>query len=301
MKRESLELFACPRDRASPLLLTTLDPGTDVESGALTCPRCATAWPIRDGVANFLLLERGDTARTKESEIRAREQELQWPSRRLERYERRLEAESVLARLRPNPRDILLDAGCGLGVITTRIAATGARVFATDFAQARLGVLLGHLRRTDQVEPAVADVNHLPFRPATFTRIVSTQVLEHLPTRELRRAFVCRLYDLLSPGGSLVLTVYNHDRTRRRTGKPREGHHRSGIFYHCYDPDELRDDVQPFRIAELCGIRHQFRGSYKLQFFARLGALGARIDHALEASRLSLAYGSLLLVHGVKE
>jgi hypothetical protein len=169
-----------------------------------------------------------------------------------------------------------------------------------DFAQARLRVLLRHLRPPDQVEPAVADVDHLPFRPATFARIVSTQVLEHVPTRELRRTFVCRLYDLLSAGGSLVVTVSNHARTRRRTGTPREGRHRSGIFHHCGDRDQRRDDLPPFRIAELCGIRHRFSGSYALEFVARLGALGARIDHAFEASRLSLAYGSLLPVHGVK-
>lgn len=302
MHSDSMNWWACPRDGHYPLVLSTSDGAADeVREGGLLCPRCGNTYAIRDGIPDFLLFEDEESAQLKQDELDSRERELDWPTEMREVYESRLEADSVLARLQPSAQDRVLDAGCGLGRITRRVLDSGATVVAADFSRARLKVLRAHTAPADRVELAVADANHLPLRPNSFTKILCTQVLEHLPTPELRRAFIGELFELLVPGGELVLTVYNFDQAKRRRGLPREGKHESGIFYHCYEPRELRADLQGFEVREVCGIRHYLRGSYKLKIFPRLGRLGHAIDRALEGiPALSLRYGSLLLAHAVK-
>ncbi len=157
------------------------------------------------------------------------------------------------------------------------------------------------MRAAHSFDLAIAELNHLPFVPGTFTKILSTQVLEHLPTAKLRRAFIGRLLDLLAPGGALVLTVYNYDAGKQRFGEPKEGFHDSGIFYHCYDAAELRAEMNGGQVQEICGICHHLRGTYKLKLFPRLGSLGCWFDHMLEKiPAVSLRYGSLLLARVVK-
>jgi SAM-dependent methyltransferase len=299
MRIDSLSLWACPRDGHFPLTLSAPEaPAADIRAGALTCPRCGSAYPIRDGIPDFLLLEEDESGRIKRMELESREQELDWPTEFQQVYESRVEAEAVLARLQLSPHDLMLDAGCGFGRITRRALDTGAEVVAADFSFARLRTLRTHTGPGDRVELAVADANHLPLRPATFTKILSTQVLEHLPAPDLRRAFVRKLLELLKPGGALVLTAYNFDEAKRRRGEPAEGYHNSGVFYHCYNAAELRADLQDFEVKEITGIRHYMRGMYKLR---RSGRVGYAVDHLLEKMpALSLRFGSLLLAHAVK-
>ena len=234
MRTDSLSLWACPRDGHFPLTLSAPEaPAADIRAGALTCPRCGSAYPIRDGIPDFLLLEEDESGRIKRMELESREQELDWPTEFQQVYESRVEAEAVLARLQLSPHDLMLDAGCGFGRITRRALDTGAEVVAADFSFARLRTLRTHTGPGDRVELAVADANHLPLRPATFTKILSTQVLEHLPAPDLRRAFVRKLLELLKPGGTLVLTAYNFD--EENGGRANGGELSQLVFYHCYN------------------------------------------------------------------
>lgn len=302
MHTDTLQRWACPRYGHYPLGLDIEQAeGDEICTGSLTCPQCGGVYEIRSGIPDFLVFEDDESAQLKRTELESRQHELEWPTELREVYEAQLEAEAVLARLCPTSEDHVLDAGCGFGRITCQILESGARVTAIDFSRTRLELLRQHTNRLDRVALAVADANHLPLQPNTFSKVISTQVLEHLPTPELRQAFLRKLFDSLVPGGELVLTVYNYDHSKQRRNYPREGYHDSGIFYHCYMPAELQTELSDFEVHEICGIRHYLKGSYKLKLFARLGRLGYAIDHAVEKiPALSLRYGSLLLAHAVK-
>lgn len=124
---------------------------------------------------------------------------------------------TILEYLAPiTAEDVILDAGCGEGFyVMLLLELTPARVIGIDanprlITQARTWVgenpsnPLGVNPRT---ELRVGDVSSVPFPDRTFTKIICSEVLEHLPDpmtalRELRR--------VLRPGGTLAVTVPNH-------------------------------------------------------------------------------------------
>ena len=54
MKRDLLDILACPEDK-SPLRLTEIESdGDEVVTGTLTCTQCDTEYPIEDSIPNLL-------------------------------------------------------------------------------------------------------------------------------------------------------------------------------------------------------------------------------------------------------
>ena len=104
--------------------------------------------------------------------------------------------EPHVARLLGDIRSLsVLDVGCGTGRHAVRLAEQGARVTGVDFSAG----MLGKARQKPGAEK-VTFVEHnitepLPFAPASFYRVLSCLVLDHVPDvkaffAELRR--VCR-------------------------------------------------------------------------------------------------------------
>jgi 2-polyprenyl-3-methyl-5-hydroxy-6-metoxy-1,4-benzoquinol methylase len=235
----------------------------------------------------------------QQRERQRREHVVTFAADRRLRYEWRVEDEAVLRRLRPRPGERILDAGCGIGRLTSRILRAGARVVALDFAHARLRHLRLHAPPASPgaLVLAQADLTRLPLAPAAaFDAIVCTQVLEHLPTPQARQSLLAAFRALLRPGGRLLLTVYNYSEPWRRRGEPKQGIHPSGIFYHAYNAQELAAELSGFALCELCGVINLLPHTYRL--FPLLGPLGRAFDH--RASRhpaLSHKWGHLLLAH----
>ncbi|MGH9474847.1 MAG: class I SAM-dependent methyltransferase [Terriglobales bacterium] len=225
-----------------------------------------------------------------------RERVLSYRATRRTRYEWRVEREAVMARLRPHSGLRVLDAGCGIGRISLAALGAGAEVVAVDFAFARLRQLRQQAPAWARLRVCQADLTRLPVRAAQFEAIVCTQVLEHLPGAAGRRALLAAFARLLLPGGRLLLTVYNHSCAWRRRGLPREGVHESGIFYHCYEADELRSELADFEVLELCGVSNLLPHTWRL--FPLLGPLGRFLDHRAEGNpAVSQDCGQLLLAH----
>jgi SAM-dependent methyltransferase len=145
------------------------------------------------------------------------------------------------------------------------------------------------------VDRVRASVTEMPLRDRTFDAALSTQVLEHLPSAQLREAFVTELARVLKPGGRLVLTAYNWNAGRRAKGIPKEGFHKSGIFYHCFDRQELEQ-----ALASQFIIRRMWSVGVLLPFTYRLTRrLGRRIvywDRLWRAQRSAMPYAEVLLV-----
>jgi uncharacterized protein YbaR (Trm112 family) len=54
MKKDLMEVLACPVCKGSLQLKTELERGDDVIEGTLTCPACKEDFPIHDSIPNLL-------------------------------------------------------------------------------------------------------------------------------------------------------------------------------------------------------------------------------------------------------
>lgn len=115
--------------------------------------------------------------------------------------------------LRLGPRDVMLDLGCGFGRHAYGAAARGARVIASDLSLDELSDIAsttfamhqsGELADLGAVGLTAGDACRLPFGDASFTRIVASEVLEHI---EDDRLALRELVRVLQPGGMLAVTV----------------------------------------------------------------------------------------------
>jgi len=114
-----------------------------------------------------------------------------------------------LERLKVRRGEILLDAGCGEGRHCFGAIERGARVVGLDLDRASLAKAAGALRyRGAELGRLGAmlqgDTFHLPFRDATFDKVICSEVMEHVhdftgAARELAR--------VLKPGGLAAVTI----------------------------------------------------------------------------------------------
>jgi SAM-dependent methyltransferase len=114
-----------------------------------------------------------------------------------------------LERLRVGPGDLLLDAGCGEGRHCFGALARGARVVGLDLDRASLRAARGPLRARGRELSRLASVLQgdafaLPFREASFDRVICAEVMEHVHDY---RAAARELARVLKPGGRLAVTI----------------------------------------------------------------------------------------------
>ena len=107
---------------------------------------------------------------------------------------------------------------------------------------------LGHL-------PLVqADLCHLPFADGVFDRVVSCQVLEHVPGEAARRQAVSELARVVRTGGTLALSAYKHSLFTRAFAK-KEGQHDGGIPFFRFTRRELRALLATaFEVQSVTGV-----------------------------------------------
>jgi 2-polyprenyl-6-hydroxyphenyl methylase / 3-demethylubiquinone-9 3-methyltransferase len=99
---------------------------------------------------------------------------------------------------------LVLDAGCGGGLVARELAAAGATVVGMD----RSGGSLRVARRAvgTPLRPVQGRLERLPFADEAFQVVVAADVLEHVPDLPAATAELARV---LAPGGSLVFDTIN--------------------------------------------------------------------------------------------
>jgi len=108
------------------------------------------------------------------------------------------------------PAGSLLDAGCGDGRFLAALAklpTCPARLVGCDISERILKTASAAVERSGRAAELVrANLELLPFPDASFERVLSVQVIEHLlePTAGIRE-----LARVLQPGGKLVLSTDN--------------------------------------------------------------------------------------------
>jgi len=114
-----------------------------------------------------------------------------------------------------SPEDILLDVGCGEGGITSFCGRTGAHIILSDMDPDRVAVATARLADTcaRKVESWVADASALPLPDGACSRIICTEVLEHVDDPQAVLAEMIRvgrsgaLYLITAPGGEVELAL----------------------------------------------------------------------------------------------
>jgi ubiquinone/menaquinone biosynthesis C-methylase UbiE len=111
--------------------------------------------------------------------------------------------------LDPKAGSVVLDAGCGTGVHSIRVANLGFKVHAIDISD----VVLQEAKRNaqqagvaDKIEFQQADLTKLQFADSSFESIFSWGVIIHIPPIDQALSELVRI---LVPGGRLALQITN--------------------------------------------------------------------------------------------
>ncbi|NTF85447.1 class I SAM-dependent methyltransferase [Rhizobium rhizogenes] len=97
----------------------------------------------------------------------------------------------ILDRLKPSQGDVILDLGCGYGLISQYISQkTGAKVVGVDLSQSAISYANSISGDDENLEFHVMDIGDLKFPQGTFTHIISIDTVYYAPSLEaLLRSF----------------------------------------------------------------------------------------------------------------
>jgi 2-polyprenyl-3-methyl-5-hydroxy-6-metoxy-1,4-benzoquinol methylase len=107
-------------------------------------------------------------------------------------------------------QEIVVDAGCADGRIAIELAKQAQKIYAIDHSPKSIKVLNDRLEQhpelAKKIEPLVGDISNALFAQESIDRIISIQVLQHVPTESERLNTLSAFYGYLRPRGKLLLT-----------------------------------------------------------------------------------------------
>jgi ubiquinone/menaquinone biosynthesis C-methylase UbiE len=128
-----------------------------------------------------------------------------WFSTALGRTVWRYELKALLDLLKPRPGELILDAGCGTGILARELSGRGTAVVGVDLSAAMLAAARRNTEGTG-VTLLQADINALPFSRSFFDAAVCFTALEFAGAPE---SVLGEIWRVLKPGGRLVIGVLN--------------------------------------------------------------------------------------------
>jgi len=265
MTRGGLDLLSCPDGCCSAIEVAEGRWERDnLDKGVLACGQCGRRFAVEEGIARMLPADLASASPASTStESEKKRTEMQARDAQVGDYDRMwhlnlfglIEIPAMLANLSLRRDHLLLEAGCGTGRMTPKFAARSRHLVCIDFSWESLRACRIKLRRKGitNVDLVQADICRLPLRSGAFDRVVSGQVLEHIPTEEAREAAVADLARVLKPGGNLVISAYQYSSLTRLFCE-KEGEHAGGIPFFRFTREELRGLLsRHFRVESVTG------------------------------------------------
>jgi SAM-dependent methyltransferase len=263
---------------------------------SILCRKCKKEYEVKNGIIIFLKPALLDELR--KSEIHSRDASAHhYDCRLAPRFEK--EVVSTLRTIGNVEGKKVIEYGAGTGRLTKEYAGKAGQVIASDFSFRSLEILAENLPKASNVGLVCADATSLKLSPNTFDIAIATQFYEHLPSAELRAAFLDGCSTALVRGGVYVSTTYHYEFRMRMKGVPQEGMHQTGIFYHYFTEAELLRDLSPY-----FDVVNRRPIDITLPFEARLRLpfrLGGMISRFCERVPIIRNFGHLLLVLAKKK
>ncbi len=176
----------------------------------------------------------------------------------------RARARIIFRFIKDTPRTArILDAGAGYGIYALTLAEQGYSVDAIDLERERTDALRARKRERptldERIRTYTGSITELPFKDGSYDLIICSDVIEHI--KDDARA-VGELARVLSPGGTMIITVPYHSKNNERI-YPMFGHERPG-----YTVEEMKRVITPYKLSiEQVSCYEYMLGSFLFKMF----------------------------------
>ncbi|MCL6690048.1 class I SAM-dependent methyltransferase [Pseudomonas sp. R3.Fl] len=178
------------------------------------------------------------------------------------------------------PEDTVLDVGCGNGGNVHFCAMRGARIIVADIDAEKIEATRQRLQESAarSVECLVTDSAPLPIPDASVSRVVSTEVIEHVDDP---RAFLAELVRVGQPGALYLLSAPHPSSEELQRGFAADDYFRKPNHVRVIDEQQFRDWVTEAGLEVVSHGQYGFYWSLWMLFFWEAGVGFENPDHPL--------------------
>ncbi len=215
-----------------------------------------------------------------------------------------LESEVILGFLSMGSSDALLDLGSGTGRLAELCAPICRSVYAVDRSPSSIAILKARMERQGlrNVMPVVHDVTSPLTLGVPMSRVLCSQVLQHVPGVEARRQVVRNAAASLADGGHAVFIDEVHGVARRVRSKPREASSEHELYFHPFEAREYATLLHEggFARTRLFGLGFLYwtRYQYVPRLLTKADALLSRVRGISPLAKFLVAVASVNEGHG---
>lgn len=150
----------------------------------------------------------------------------------------KMEKETVLRAVCPKSENVILDAGCGVGRHSLLLSKKTKEVISIDFSEKSLKILKDKMqgKGITNIKILSCDIAQpLPLTDCFIDKILSSQVLQHIPDANKRQDVLRGFHQMLKVGGLLILVLYRWGGAIKSS---KEGFFDNGLYRYAFTRKE---------------------------------------------------------------